>query len=918
MTALARAGTLRRSSLRLLLVTALLAACGGDPSGAPTPPTPPPPVVRSPASLSIEAGHQQTASGGAAVAVAPAVTVRDNSGQPLANITVRFSVTEGGGTVSDSVTVTNAQGIAAVQRWTLGVNGRQRLRAEVALLAPVTFDATLTRGTEQYVTTVGTGGGTFVIDQPDYPFHGLTLTVAAGAVSAGTSWQFRERADSLPLALPSGYRRVGPVLEIVTNQSRATELLSLQVPLPPAPTGTALVLVLRDATSGALEVLPMVQRSATSARILTQHLRGDQLLGAPLTPAASWLRPPTSAQVSFPSGIAQLIAVAVNLPLAPATGARNVWPVLEHGWAAHPQGHGPSISIFEMIASATQGFPSFAELIRPLDTPGGYAEAAPLAALSLATKALLPSLEATLGALRGATAVLPKPARDSLMHQQTVAALALGGHAVAAAHTRSDLNQFLYSTVTGGSPFGLTVTPSSRRTSMTMLLENARFQRLAASISAALAPIEVDEVIPLSSFVFNAESVRPYLNELRDLRTHALGSISRRAFLKRLAALAEIPPMRVELEAFPGSGLMPEDEDDDEIVIRHDSTRIRIAALGVSGAFSLHDLMGGSLGSGSSSVPQSVAGLSAFRSLLPLQSVSITAAAFSNVLGGPTLQQAVEFRRLVRAPFTVSPATDTIQPGDTHVTFDVSVPKAPRSGFRVHWDWGDGTTSENLGLTSATHEYASAGDYTVVATLRSASRTFVMGIDSASVVVKPDAWVGWVRGQRLSEPSFGITHFEATNVRWEPDVLPNARAGFTRYRVVSGELIYWREVACANWTSPVWRTTLDSDGFFSNHLFVSFPTPATGGSGVATRQYYGQGNPGTGPRVLNKQCIEPFRPNPVAYEYSGPPTFFQTGSHPFSLQPQSTTDNPDVLEGSHTQSSGGLLSTWTWRFERVP
>jgi hypothetical protein len=88
------------------------------------------------------AGDNQTASPGSAVAVAPAVLVRDNSGNPLAGVAVTFEVTGGGGTITGATTVTDAQGIARVGCWILGsTTGFNTLTATVAGGTSVTFNA---------------------------------------------------------------------------------------------------------------------------------------------------------------------------------------------------------------------------------------------------------------------------------------------------------------------------------------------------------------------------------------------------------------------------------------------------------------------------------------------------------------------------------------------------------------------------------------------------------------------------------------------------------------------------------------------------------------------------------------------------------------------------------------------------------
>jgi hypothetical protein len=87
----------------------------------------------------------QTAPAGTPVASPPQVRVVDQTAQPLSGVTVNWAVTGGGGTVGNSSSVTNAEGIATSGSWTLGPNpGENTLQASVAGLTPVVFTATAT------------------------------------------------------------------------------------------------------------------------------------------------------------------------------------------------------------------------------------------------------------------------------------------------------------------------------------------------------------------------------------------------------------------------------------------------------------------------------------------------------------------------------------------------------------------------------------------------------------------------------------------------------------------------------------------------------------------------------------------------------------------------------------------------------
>jgi adhesin/invasin len=104
-----------------------------------------------PASIELVAGDDQTAAAGQPVPIAPSVRVRDAEGTPLPGIPVTFTVTKGEGTVVGETPVTDADGVAAVNQWTLGHTvGENELSAEVSGQSlsgsPVVFSASSTPG----------------------------------------------------------------------------------------------------------------------------------------------------------------------------------------------------------------------------------------------------------------------------------------------------------------------------------------------------------------------------------------------------------------------------------------------------------------------------------------------------------------------------------------------------------------------------------------------------------------------------------------------------------------------------------------------------------------------------------------------------------------------------------------------------
>lgn len=85
----------------------------------------------------------QSATAGTALAIDPAAVLRTPGSQPVAGAMVTWSVTGGGGTVQNAMTLTDANGVATPGRWTLGTTpGAQSLRASAPGATPVTLTAT--------------------------------------------------------------------------------------------------------------------------------------------------------------------------------------------------------------------------------------------------------------------------------------------------------------------------------------------------------------------------------------------------------------------------------------------------------------------------------------------------------------------------------------------------------------------------------------------------------------------------------------------------------------------------------------------------------------------------------------------------------------------------------------------------------
>lgn len=111
------------------------------------------------ATIDVSSIADQKAFAGTTVDSDPEVLVRDGSSSPLAGIRVKFTVVAGGGAVTHSTDISDAQGRATAGQWILGVSaGANTLVANVEGAGPVQFHAegvAVPAGTFQLVTVNG-------------------------------------------------------------------------------------------------------------------------------------------------------------------------------------------------------------------------------------------------------------------------------------------------------------------------------------------------------------------------------------------------------------------------------------------------------------------------------------------------------------------------------------------------------------------------------------------------------------------------------------------------------------------------------------------------------------------------------------------------------------------------------------------
>ncbi len=114
------------------------------------------------ASIAVNDGDGQSALQGTAVPIAPSAIVRDQFSNPVSGVQVDFQVVVGGGSVTGSSQVTNANGIARVGNWTLGaaagLNSLEATAQGTGIAGnPALFSATGTASAYDIVVRFSTG-----------------------------------------------------------------------------------------------------------------------------------------------------------------------------------------------------------------------------------------------------------------------------------------------------------------------------------------------------------------------------------------------------------------------------------------------------------------------------------------------------------------------------------------------------------------------------------------------------------------------------------------------------------------------------------------------------------------------------------------------------------------------------------------
>lgn len=715
-----------------LALLVLLAACGGGDSSAPGqpagPPAPPAPPVAT--SIVISAGNQQTAAAQTAVATPPAVIVRDAQNRPMAGVSVQFTVTEGGGTVEGPTQTTDAAGEARVSRWVLGPSGNQRLAAAVSTLAPAVFSATVEPSTVVTDSTLPVAGGRVEITTPGHPYRGFTVTVPSAVFPAPVNWRLRIVTPTTPPALPAGFQVAGPILEVRSEAPRASGLLTVVMPIA-TPADRGVLVALRDPERGLMEFLTPVARTANSITLVTTHLRGDLLVGRSPSPTARLLGGPPRT-IGVGSSLAQLIPIAFPLPIpsvAPLLNpASDRWPVLDNGSGSIPTGFGVAIPALTALNQALGG-PQISSFVKGLAEPGFYADAAPLATLELTHRRLTQTMSGLLTSINAQLRQQPKAERDQLVHQLIAGNLALLRSIIPVAYTRPNQGDAAFGVVYSSSE---SVAGSIGAFSDVLVAlgysPTQGFATTTVKQTADGANISTDGVIPLASTLLPFEQFSELLAPLQQIAT--LPPQARNERNRDLARQAGLPWPSFEMRVISLDPWLPLAVN--QVIARSRATTVRLNGLG--GSVMMHVQS-----SGLEAVRGLTSGLDlgaspAVTSLPRSIPTAFIMSPFVSLFGS-LRQLTAQALEVGWGPFEVTPSQAPLDSTNS-VTFTADVPLPPTDGFRIRWEWGDGETSDNLGLTTATHKYAVAADYTVIASLRTVGGT-VLAADTVTVAGAP-------------------------------------------------------------------------------------------------------------------------------------------------------------------------------------
>ncbi len=148
-------------------------------------------AIGTPASIVAQGGNGQTVNSGTSTPVSPSVIALDGDGAPLANVDIAFAVETGGGRVTGPAQRTNAQGVAQVGAWILGLApGENVLTASTAGVPSARFTAQGVAAVPANITAVSAPNASGLVGNFMASTPVVRLTAANGQPVAGAPVTF--------------------------------------------------------------------------------------------------------------------------------------------------------------------------------------------------------------------------------------------------------------------------------------------------------------------------------------------------------------------------------------------------------------------------------------------------------------------------------------------------------------------------------------------------------------------------------------------------------------------------------------------------------------------------------------------------------------------------------------------------------
>lgn len=713
----------------------LLLACGGggDASTEPGPPPPPPTppalarIAVAPVTVSFDAvGQSRTLTATLAPAGATGSVVWRSADPAIAAVT-------GSGT---SATVTAV------------ATGSTQIVASVGAIegsASVTVPAV----PQQYETNIPATGGTLRLDIPGHPFADFTLAVPPGSFIGTTAWRV-STDSSPPPVFPAGVTVRGPGLRIdgPTAVTRDGELLTLRIPVTAA-AGEPVVIALVDVAGGTFGLLPLVGRDANSVTVITRHLDPTRFAST-VGPAPTRFGQSESGVLLLRLGVTPAMLQNIS---ATMQATRHAWPIAEDGSATHPEGHGSTKAVLSMAAASLDL--DLQTLIRRQGNGWFYRDTAPLATVMI-TSLLQRQWELGLRAVRevrplvtsahggvpsGSTPFMtapqlkatPKPTWDSLTAINLLAGMALTGEPqlfltlASADHIDARDKQAWAVAVSAENGVIRYLDPVQPGTTRSLPLTAVGFAPVPSkSLVSDPAPTDRSFLVATPAALLDLAASRQQLQQLeatlradgteRDARNRALWSATNSRTL-------DVQTRRTSATAFTSL--------DGPLSVFDTAASLQLAVhepTHVSMRF-YHPTSGAEV--------LRAAGTERVSFDRLLDAVGVPAGEKATVEGvvvdETNGRQLVPLRlEVTRGVFRIE--RDTVQLRDSSfLVWKVEVMEPPAEGFRVAWDFGDGTdTTSEANVVSQEHLFTRVDTFTVTARLLSID-------DPAEEIARDDA-----------------------------------------------------------------------------------------------------------------------------------------------------------------------------------